>query len=557
MRHLYRFRGFYYFRARIPFDLQGVFQYQIIKKGLKTKDFKTATVSVKLISNEFYRVLKVIRSGILTDEQIKQLVKEFFQNTLQRSEELKAVGKFPDDKGFRENLIAFLDSYIERLKGYLFDNAERIEGFVDSFLEGKAIPFNKESVEYKKLRKEFIKALIEYFNLEKERTEGNYNNWYDDFRSTLKQKQIPQQIPVHAEKKKGKLFSEVAEEYIKEKTTKGDWKSKFTDENVRLVKQFVEIMGDRYISEFDRPDLMGYMEILTKLPKNLNKVKGLREKPLKDILSLIQKGELNDYPLLDTTSINKKIGNISPIFNYAERQGYIKINCAKDLKLKDDTRPDEERDPYELDDLKRWFFHSPVYTAYTPEKLLAKPERFWIPLIMLFTGCRTNETCQLYKKDIIDAGGIWCFSINSKGDKSTKTIGSRRTVPVHPILIELGFIKFVNSVNHERLWANLKQGRDGYAHHFVKWIDRYNRKYITKEHKKVPYSFRHSLSTNLKHKGIPQELVDEITGHVVKGESFGRYGKKFTPNIMLDALMKLDYGIDLSNLRFPIAKKEG
>jgi hypothetical protein len=101
-------------------------------------------------------------------------------------------------------------------------------------------------------------------------------------------------MPVHVEKKKEKLFSEVAEEYITEKTAKGDWKHKFADENIRLLKQFVEIMGDRYISEFNRQDLIRYVEILKKLPKNLNKVRGLRDKPLKDILILIQKDELKE-----------------------------------------------------------------------------------------------------------------------------------------------------------------------------------------------------------------------------------------------------------------------
>jgi hypothetical protein len=52
-------------------------------------------------------------------------------------------------------------------------------------------------------------------------------------------------------------------------------------------------------------------------------------------------------------------------------------------------------------------------------------------------------------------------------------------------------------------------------------------------------------------------LYSEITGHVVKGESFGRYGKKFTPEIMLNALNKIDYGIHLSHLKFPIVKKKG
>ena len=162
MRHLYCFKGFYYFRVRVPLDLKGFFQCKQIKKALRTSDFKIATSSVKLLSNEFYRIIKVIRSGILTDEQIKQLVREFFNNSLKQSKDYRLLNNLSIDVNTRDLLIEFFDFYIQRLKGYLNDSntAQRMEGFVDSFLENKDISLSKDSYAYRKLRQDFILALI-------------------------------------------------------------------------------------------------------------------------------------------------------------------------------------------------------------------------------------------------------------------------------------------------------------------------------------------------------------------------------------------------------------
>jgi Domain of unknown function (DUF6538) len=111
MRHLYSFKGFYYFRSRVPSDLQGFFQCRMIKKALRTTDFKTATSSVKLLSNELYRVIKVIRSGILTDEQIKQLVREFFDNSLKQSKTYKLLSNVSIDENTRNLLIPNLSDF--------------------------------------------------------------------------------------------------------------------------------------------------------------------------------------------------------------------------------------------------------------------------------------------------------------------------------------------------------------------------------------------------------------------------------------------------------------
>ncbi|WP_288841832.1 site-specific integrase [uncultured Deefgea sp.] len=78
--------------------------------------------------------------------------------------------------------------------------------------------------------------------------------------------------------------------------------------------------------------------------------------------------------------------------------------------------------------------------------------KFWLPHLALFTGARANELCQLnpqcdIRKDT--ESGIWFLDITSDSEgheeikKSVKNRVSRRRVPVHPTLIELGFIDYV------------------------------------------------------------------------------------------------------------------
>jgi hypothetical protein len=50
----------------------------------------------------------------------------------------------------------------------------------------------------------------------------------------------------------------------------------------------------------------------------------------------------------------------------------------------------------------------------------------------------------------------------------------------------------------------------------------------------------------LKQEGVSREITDELTGHIVEGESFGRYGKKYSISILFDAVKKVNYNVDLN-----------
>jgi hypothetical protein len=42
-----------------------------------------------------------------------------------------------------------------------------------------------------------------------------------------------------------------------------------------------------------------------------------------------------------------------------------------------------------------------------PGSLIIRDERFWLPLIAVFSGMRQEEICQLHVEDVRQADGIW------------------------------------------------------------------------------------------------------------------------------------------------------
>ena len=172
------------------------------------------------------------------------------------------------------------------------------------------------------------------------------------------------------------------------------------------------------------------------------------------------------------------------------------------------------------EDIKR-LLKSPLYTTDMPTE---HPEHFWIPLLGLFTGARLNEIASLYVEDIRNIEGIPCFDINeNKSDKRTKNKTSNRIIPIHPTLISIGFMRYVNVLKTEgvkRLWPKLTHNdHNGYAGWFGTWYGIYNRKYITQDEKKTFKSFRRTISEALRLQKVNEEIRCAIDGHAYATKS--------------------------------------
>ena len=340
----------------------------------------------------------------------------------------------------------------------------------------------------------------------------------------------------------GELFSRYWEE---KSATWGDSMQKAVKSEFETLMEYFSPETD--IKTIKHQNLLDYRDnILRRLPPNRKTSPHLKDMPLLELVRT-HKGET-----LSLKTINLKTDKISAFFIWCHDHEYIDRNPAKNLKLLLGHKASSERKAFSADDLKVMF------TNLREDKLHGwKPYKLWIPLIALYSGARENEICQLRLDNVFTVGGIPCLEITDEGDENArlKTASSKRTIPLHPVLLRLDFLGFVLECRKNirsrrsganRLWPMLEfKAGYGYAHDFQKFFGRFNRRYVTEDEKKVFHSFRHSFTNNLKQQGVQESMVAEIVGHSIESMTFSRYGKEFNPAIMLENMKKLDYGFDI------------
>jgi integrase len=337
-------------------------------------------------------------------------------------------------------------------------------------------------------------------------------------------------LPTHKaiEKKENNLLSGVIATYTAEKQS--GWTDKTKMEVAGAFKLLVDILGDIDVSTITRPMLIQLRSSLLKVPPGFyNKNRG------KSVRQAIAN---NDGLGISPKTVNKYMSRIGSLLKYCHELGMVTNNPATGLQIADKQRADQERSAYSLDDVKAIVCNLPVDANAT--------ERYWITLIGLYSGMRLAEICQLHIEDIIKVDGCWCFDINDAGNKQLKNDASVRVIPIHPKLIELGFIRYYEAIKdakQPRLWMNLSHIRlHGYTNTFGKWYQRFNREYVTEDPKKVFHSLRHLVTDTLKQAGVLETVIAELVGHSNGGsETMGRYGKRYKPTILLEAIKKLNY----------------
>jgi integrase len=242
---------------------------------------------------------------------------------------------------------------------------------------------------------------------------------------------------------------------------------------------------------------------------------------------------------LSTASINKHLSYVITLFNWGKGQGFCsKDNPASGLKVKSSRRADEERSAFTAGDLKVIF--SDDYNSLKDKR----PDRYFIPLILLHTGARVGEVAQLRADDVKKENGVWCFDIHPSAETSVKTKSSIRLVPIHSYLVKAGFLKYCDEIRkegHTQLFPALKKSANGYGSAISKWFNKRLREKGIIDKKKVLHSTRHTFITKLKQLDIQDYLISELVGLTVESISVGRYGNKLDIKALRKAVEKLEY----------------
>jgi integrase len=337
------------------------------------------------------------------------------------------------------------------------------------------------------------------------------------------------------------VLDALLEEYVAEKVREESWTPKTQLESEGAFNLLVQIIGNVSVNTIGFEQARDYQNVLKKLPPNLKKSPLYRSKSIEEIIAL------KPSKLMEINTINKHVSRVSAFFGWAKKRGYVNDNYFSGLTLKNKKQPHEERNVFSNQDLSL-IFSTEIFT----ENKHLHHFYYWLPLIALFTGARIEEICQLHLDDIWEENGIWVFDINEDLEKKLKTSSSKRLIPVHSKLIDLGILKYASSLRSKkktRLFPELKHQRDGYSQAASKWFGRWREKNGLTEDGKTFHSFRHTVGNTLKQKEIPEKQVAAILGHSGKSMTFDRYGKPFKPSVLQPVIEQLDFDSELASVK--------
>ncbi len=330
----------------------------------------------------------------------------------------------------------------------------------------------------------------------------------------------------------GNRLSSLFDLYIAEH--KVGWKPKTLGEYNGQMALITLVVGDVDIKSIDRPACVRCRDMLRMIPPGYTKKPALKGLSAEELVKV-------ESPGLAIKTVNIHMQLLSAVFRWAVKFGYMKMNPAEGLTLTQTRRADEERKPYDLEDLQRIINHLPLSSGSFPVSGSS-----WVPLVAMFSGMRLEEICQLVPADVHVVDEVPCFDLLNK---DLKTVSSPRLVPVHPVLVELGLLDYVATVPAScNLWE-LTIYKGGYSKLYGKRYGNWLRKFVTKDTLKVFHSFRHNVADALKLAEVREPLAKQLMGHSNGDITTGRYGSKYPPAVVLEAVKRIAYDIDLSRLQ--------
>jgi integrase len=336
-------------------------------------------------------------------------------------------------------------------------------------------------------------------------------------------------------------------------------------------------MLDIPVRDLTRQSITSLHDQLKLLPPRQGKRSDGIEAPVR-----IAEAKANGLPSPSAGSVLKKLTHIAPCIVWLQRKDYISPEVLKEFQLAMEAAAGK------VSTAKGKQVRGSGYVALSTKELKATFEQpgfrvgaikndwgYWAPLLCLYKGLRISEATQLHTADICYVDGVPCLrtatipedddgavlgmSLTTADDymRRLKTAASRRTIPIHPRLIELGFLDFVSQVRgtssesrhlfptltwHKKsLW-----GRKASDH--IGQLIRSAGAYVFR--KKVPHSLRSNFGQAVQKTGLDDALIQRLLGHStgsMKDEHYSEaeYGAAVPAALAVSHLAKVDFGISV------------
>ena len=577
----------YYLRIYVPKEHQGQFGKKDIWKSLGTSDPKKAKLLARPLQIEWDQTFEkaAIKQAkrALDEYELQHAVWECYSSLLKADEARRQATPTNDDLNAIWNAVVeqFGGEYdiatwriLEEMEGEPEVNAkergERLAALIAEVKTGNirtirptlteivasrnlAIPAH--SADERKLARSIQRAEIDALKVIAKRDQGDYSGIPSD--PLVK----PPSATASLVAAPGESVLELFDIYAAENPNGA--RSGTLRQSRKVIDLFSQFMGRHFPTrKISKKEVREWKAALKGFP-----VKGTETKAFHgmDFRQIIAANATLGKPPISPKTLNRYLASVGAYCKWLVAQGYLEHSPTPGMLLKIDKSLKKVH-PYSSEQLTK-VFQSPLFTgcdsiksAHKPGNMLVKSHFYWLPLMSLFTGGRITELSQLLTSDVKKVKSHWAFHITDESDteQKLKTADSKRFVPIHPMLVDLGFLDFHQArILAGDRWLFPSILLDSRGSRSGRYSDFYN-SYITRIGVKIDrtlnfHSFRHTFADALRNAGFLNAEFGFLLGHAQLGVT-GQYGAikegDIERRVMLVNSVAYD-GLDLSPL-FPI-----
>lgn len=258
---------------------------------------------------------------------------------------------------------------------------------------------------------------------------------------------------------------------------------------------------------------------------------------------------------VEAGTLNRHLTFLNQLLAYARSQG-LRLDPDLSTTLLRASNTDEDRArnarPTLKSDAASLVFAAAPFTGCASWETPLEPgdaiyhrALYYVPLLLYYQGGRREEFCGLEVEDVVvDSGSIPYIHVTPNGLRRLKNAQSQRYSPLHPELLRLNFLAYVNQVKtlgYRRLFPDLYSPTtksplgDRFYDEFKPVLTAAD----TNEAGFVIHSLRRGFGDALKQKKVTDEQRGDLLGHVGKSEASERYCDAYELQTLYEFILKI------------------
>lgn len=216
-------------------------------------------------------------------------------------------------------------------------------------------------------------------------------------------------------------------------------------------------------------------------------------------------------PISPKTVKDSDLSGLKTVFGWAVANGKLKVNPAEGITIKLGKKPKLRGKGFTDAEAKAILVKATKHRLGKESAKLFAAKR-WVPWLCAYSGARVGELAQLRRQDIRKEEGHWVAKITPEA--GTVKTNEARDVVLHPHLVELGFIKFVQEAPEGHLFLTPSSNGEvrGPLRTLKNRLAEFAGEVLSDKSVAPNHAWRHRFKTVGMEVGVEHRILDAIQG---------------------------------------------